>query len=76
MIRWYENIPLFSWLALRGRCAGCRQAISWRYPLVELLTGAIAVLCVSFFGPTTLAAAYFLFLSTLLAIALIILRFA
>ena len=71
MIRWYENIPLVSWIALRGRCAGCQQAISWRYPLVELLTAAIAVLCLSLFGPTALAAAYFLFLSTLLAIALI-----
>lgn len=34
-IRWFENIPLLSWLALRGRCAGCRGAISARYPLVE-----------------------------------------
>jgi leader peptidase (prepilin peptidase)/N-methyltransferase len=36
-IRWYENIPLLSWIALRGRCRGCREPISWRYPLVELL---------------------------------------
>jgi len=37
-IRWHENIPILSWLALRARCAGCRQPISARYPLVELLT--------------------------------------
>lgn len=35
-IRWYENIPIVSWLALRTRCAGCGQPISWQYPLVEL----------------------------------------
>ena len=40
-IRWYENIPVVSWLALRGRCSACRARISPRYPLVELLTGAL-----------------------------------
>ena len=37
-IRWYENVPLLSWLALRGRCAQCQSAIPMRYPLVEALT--------------------------------------
>lgn len=46
-IRWYQNVPIFSWLALRGRCAGCGIAISARYMLVELLTaGLFAVLWV------------------------------
>jgi leader peptidase (prepilin peptidase)/N-methyltransferase len=40
-LRWWENIPLLSWLALRGRCHGCGARISWRYPLVE---AAISVL--------------------------------
>jgi leader peptidase (prepilin peptidase)/N-methyltransferase len=40
-IRWTENLPVVSWLALRGRCRGCGARISARYPLVELLTGAI-----------------------------------
>jgi leader peptidase (prepilin peptidase)/N-methyltransferase len=40
-IRWYENIPVLSWLALRGQCSQCRTAISWRYPLVEALTGLL-----------------------------------
>jgi leader peptidase (prepilin peptidase)/N-methyltransferase len=38
-IRWYDNIPLLSWLLLRARCRDCKQAIPGRYPLVELATG-------------------------------------
>jgi leader peptidase (prepilin peptidase) / N-methyltransferase len=37
-IHWYDNIPLVSWLILRGRCRDCKQSIPWRYPLIELLT--------------------------------------
>ena len=37
-LRWYENIPVLSWLALRGRCGHCRAPISMQYPLVELVT--------------------------------------
>jgi leader peptidase (prepilin peptidase)/N-methyltransferase len=40
MIAWYDNLPVLSWLALGGRCRSCRTPISWRYPLVELVTGA------------------------------------
>jgi leader peptidase (prepilin peptidase)/N-methyltransferase len=39
-IRWYDNIPLASWLLLRGRCRSCRARIAFRYPLVEAITGA------------------------------------
>lgn len=42
-IRWYENIPVVSWLALRGKCSSCKQPISPRYILVELLTGTLFV---------------------------------
>ncbi|MEI7702050.1 MAG: prepilin peptidase [Planctomycetia bacterium] len=42
-IRWYDNVPLFGWLLLRGRCRNCRLPISPRYPLVELLTGILFV---------------------------------
>lgn len=38
-IRWYDNIPVINWFLLRGRCRGCKESISWRYPLVELATG-------------------------------------
>lgn len=40
-IAWFENIPVLSWLALRGRCSECGVPISKRYPLVEILTGAL-----------------------------------
>ncbi len=47
-IRWYDNIPVVSWLALRGRCRSCREPISRRYLIVELLMGSLFVglLCV------------------------------
>ncbi|MEW6026104.1 MAG: prepilin peptidase [Planctomycetota bacterium] len=40
-IRWYQNIPLFSFIFLGGKCAGCSARIPWRYPLAEFLTGAL-----------------------------------
>jgi len=41
VIRWYENIPVVSWLALRGRCSACRAPIGKRYPFIEVLTAAL-----------------------------------
>ena len=38
-VRWFDNLPLVSWLILRGRCRDCKAAISWRYPVVELAVG-------------------------------------
>ena len=49
-IRWYDNIPLISWLVLRGRCRRCGASISVRYPLVELATALLSVLVVWQFG--------------------------
>lgn len=40
-IRWYENVPVVSWLVLRGKCSNCQTAISPRYPLIEALTGLV-----------------------------------
>ncbi|MFY9854757.1 MAG: prepilin peptidase [Terracidiphilus sp.] len=40
-LTWWENVPLVSWLALRGRCRTCRTWIGWRYPLVELAVGVL-----------------------------------
>ncbi len=44
-LAWWENIPLISWLALRGRCRTCHTSISFRYPLVELAVGALWASC-------------------------------
>lgn len=48
-IRWYENIPVISYLFLRGKCHGCKTAISIRYPLVEMLTSVYSVFIVLFY---------------------------
>jgi leader peptidase (prepilin peptidase)/N-methyltransferase len=58
-IRWWQNVPVVSYLALGGRCANCKSAISPRYPLVEGLTGLVTVLVAWRFGAQwfTLAAA-------------------
>ena len=42
-LKWYHNIPIFSWLFLRGKCGFCSEKISKQYPLIELATGLIAV---------------------------------
>jgi leader peptidase (prepilin peptidase) / N-methyltransferase len=47
-----ENIPVISWLALRGRCSACKAGISARYPLVELATGLLSVLVFLALGPS------------------------
>lgn len=41
-LKWYHNIPVLSFLALRGKCGFCGEKISWRYPLIEILTGLIS----------------------------------
>lgn len=50
-IRWYDNIPVLSWLLLRGRCRHCGATISLQYPLVELLVGALWVGSLLAYGP-------------------------
>jgi len=42
-ISWYENIPIFSYILLKGKCRGCKTKISLKYPLIELIVGLIAV---------------------------------
>jgi len=66
-----ENIPVVSFLVLRGRCSACRAAISPRYPLVELLTGALTVAAVLRFGATPVALAACLLLWSLIALTFI-----
>lgn len=47
-----ENIPILSWLLLCGRCRGCREPISWRYPLIEIVTALLFLLCRFTYGIT------------------------
>lgn len=51
-IRWWGNVPLLSFLLLRGRCRACGARIPYRYPIVELLTALLFVACYAWFGPT------------------------
>ncbi|AFY79085.1 MAG: prepilin peptidase [Hydrococcus sp. C42_A2020_068] len=66
-----ENIPVFGWLWLRGRCRWCRTPISMRYPLVEAATGLLFVLVYWKFGLNLTAVSYWTLLSWLLALSLI-----
>jgi leader peptidase (prepilin peptidase)/N-methyltransferase len=70
-IRWYDNIPLLSYLLLRGKCRGCSAHISLQYPLVELLNGILTLFLFLRFGPTLEFAALFLFCSALVVITFI-----
>jgi leader peptidase (prepilin peptidase) / N-methyltransferase len=51
-IGWYDNIPIASFIVLRGRCRGCRAGIPWRYPIVEAATGSAFALAYVLLGPT------------------------
>lgn len=58
-LRWWENVPLVSWLLLRGRCGHCGEAIGWRYPALELLCGLWGLAVALKYGPGWAFAALF-----------------
>ncbi len=66
-----HNIPVISWIVLRGRCAGCGVPIPVRLPVVELASALLAVAVVAVWGLQWVALAYYIFLMTLLALATI-----
>lgn len=70
-LAWHDNIPLFSWLWLRARCRSCGAPISSRYPLVEVTTGALAVVALIVYGATPFAAVAFAFTAALLLITFV-----
>lgn len=70
-LNWYELIPLFSFLALRGRCSGCKAKISVQYPLIEALNGLLWLLVFHVLGFTPLAALSCLLVSALLVLSVI-----
>jgi len=67
----FENIPVLSFLFLRGRCSACAAPISARYPFIELLTGALTIAAVLRFGVTPTAAAACLLIWSLIALTFI-----
>lgn len=71
LIRPYDNVPVVSWLLLRGRCRACKTPISWRYPLIEAVTGALFVLGFLRFGPRVEALAAAVFCAAMVALAAI-----
>ncbi len=70
-LRSWHNIPLLSFLFLKGKCAYCRQAIHWRYPLVELITGLLFVLIAAHWGVAWPTLAAMIFTGCLLALLFI-----
>lgn len=71
LIRWFENIPVLSFLFLRGKCSSCYAPIGIRYPFIELATALIFAYCAWRWHFTWTAAAYALFGAALLALAAI-----
>ena len=71
MITALENVPVVSWLALRGKCSACKAPISARYPIVEIMGGVLAVAAIVAFGATAKGAAACVLLWMLLALTMI-----
>jgi leader peptidase (prepilin peptidase)/N-methyltransferase len=71
MIAWHDNIPVLSFLALRGRCRACGISISWRYPVIEGLTASLFVLAYTGVGLTLALIPALLLLSALVAVTFI-----
>lgn len=67
-LRWYDNLPILSYAALGGRCRGCRERISLRYPIVELVTALLFVVHYFVFGWTPLLAVRLLLAAAMVAL--------
>lgn len=70
-IRWYENIPVISYVALRGKCSACAAPIGVRYPVVEIVTGLLFWFAVNRWGVTATAGAWCVFSAAMVALFLI-----
>jgi leader peptidase (prepilin peptidase)/N-methyltransferase len=74
-IAWYDNIPFFSFIILGRKCRSCGAPISWRYPLVEGLSGALCALLIFLYGLTPQFFLYYLLSASLIVITFIDLRY-
>ena len=70
-IRFYDNIPILSFLLLRGKCRSCQAVISMRYPMIELMAGLFAVCVYLKFGLTPEALIMYIFVASLIVITFI-----
>ncbi|MFC1883131.1 prepilin peptidase [Thermodesulfobacteriota bacterium] len=70
-IKFYDNIPVLSYVILHGKCRYCKVPVSWQYPLVELITGVLSLALFIRYGPTYQYFLYFLFASVLITISFI-----
>jgi leader peptidase (prepilin peptidase)/N-methyltransferase len=70
-ISWYDNLPILSYLFLRGRCRSCGETIPWKYPLVELLTALLIGASILAFGFSAQAAVASFFCAALVAISVV-----
>ena len=70
-LKWYDLVPLFSWLFLRGRCRKCKEKISVQYPIIEALNGCLYLLVFHHFGLSIDSLLYCLLFSALLALSVI-----
>jgi len=71
VLSWYENIPILSYIALRGKCSRCKGMISIVYPIVEIVTAIMCLTIYQNFGLSVKAAIYFLLFSSLIVAAFI-----
>jgi leader peptidase (prepilin peptidase) / N-methyltransferase len=70
----WENIPVLSYVLLRGRCAGCKTPITLQYPIVELLTAALSAWVIAHFGPNIAGFSALLLTWALIALSVIDIR--
>ncbi len=80
-IAWYDNIPVFSWIALGGKCRHCKQPISWLYPCIELITPLFLIPLWYRINPIYFSAYFLFFIALIITIrtdfqAMLISRFA
>ena len=67
-LSWYENVPVVSWVLLRGRCRTCREPVSWMYPVVEIITALTFLSGYLLYGITAIAAVRVLFACALIVL--------
>jgi leader peptidase (prepilin peptidase)/N-methyltransferase len=74
-LKWYELVPLFSFIFQKGKCRNCKSKISWQYPVVELLAGILFALVIWAFPPITVqdsfTTLYYIFITCLLLVIII-----